>query len=86
MIKDYYEDIDKYRKVKIVDILCVKNRGGKACIRCPFHSDKTASFWIYPDNSYFCFGCRVSGQNAIDFMEELGCSFVEAKEELRKYI
>lgn len=44
---------------------------------CPFHSEKTPSFRIYPDH-YHCFGCGAHG-NAIDFlMEKQGLSFPEA--------
>lgn len=42
---------------------------------CPFHQEDTPSFFIYPDNSYHCFGCGIHG-NAIDFlMKKLGYSF-----------
>lgn len=46
---------------------------------CPFHSEKTPSFYIYPDeNKFHCFGCGVHG-DAIDFIMKLkGLSFVEA--------
>lgn len=30
-------------------------------MRCPLHSEKTASFRIYPNNTFFCFGCGASG-------------------------
>ena len=34
---------------------------------CPFHKDKTPSFFIYPNtHSYYCFGCGAHG-NTIDF-------------------
>lgn len=48
---------------------------GKKQTLCPFHEEKTPSFFIYPDNSYHCFGCGAHG-NAIDFlMKNLGYSF-----------
>lgn len=48
---------------------------GKRQTLCPFHEEKTPSFFIYPDNSYHCFGCGAHG-NAIDFlMKKLGYSF-----------
>lgn len=40
----------------------------KAC--CPFHGERTPSFYIYPDdNSYHCFGCGAHG-DAITFVRE----------------
>ena len=40
---------------------------GFKCL-CPFHREKTPSFHIYTDmNSFYCFGCGVSG-NAITFL------------------
>ncbi len=34
------------------------NRGK---LRCPFHGEKAASFTIYQNNTYYCFGCSESG-------------------------
>jgi hypothetical protein len=49
----------------------VKRVGSKFCAPCPFHQEKNASFYIYPDNSWHCFGCGAHGNNAIDFMKRL---------------
>lgn len=38
---------------------------------CPFHSEKTPSFTVYPsDNSFYCFGCGIGG-NAITFIRQM---------------
>ena len=38
---------------------------------CPFHSEKTASFYVYPQtSSYYCYGCKASG-SVIDFVMEM---------------
>ncbi len=38
---------------------------------CPFHSEKSPSFTVFPkDNSFFCFGCNIGG-NAITFVREI---------------
>ncbi len=38
---------------------------------CPFHSEKTPSFVVYPqDNSFYCFGCGVGG-TAITFVRQM---------------
>ena len=40
----------------------VKKRGRTYVCRCPFHSEKTPSCTIYPDNkSFYCFGCGAGG-------------------------
>ncbi|MCA1827701.1 MAG: DNA primase [Myxococcales bacterium] len=50
---------------------------------CPFHGEKTASFYVVPDKKMFhCFGCGVSG-DAIKFVMQIeGRSFREAVEQL----
>ncbi|WP_419730068.1 DNA primase [Lichenicola sp.] len=51
----------------------------KAC--CPFHGEKTPSFYVYDDH-FHCFGCGVHG-DAISFvMQAEGRSFLEAVEGL----
>ncbi len=46
---------------------------------CPFHDEKTPSFFVYPEtNSCWCFGCQKGG-NVINLTRELyGYSFKEA--------
>jgi len=47
----------------------------KGC--CPFHNEKTPSFYVY-DDGYHCFGCGAHG-DAIGFvMQTQGASFMEA--------
>lgn len=35
------------------------NAAGK--LLCPFHAEQTPSLQLYPDNTWFCFGCRQGG-------------------------
>ena len=40
----------------------LKRRGKNLGGLCPFHSEKTPSFTVYPENgSFYCFGCGVGG-------------------------
>ncbi len=57
----------------------LKRRGKNLTGLCPFHSEKTPSFNIYPgNNSYYCFGCGKGG-GVINFvMDAERLDFVEA--------
>lgn len=57
----------------------IKLVSGKKQTVCPFHKESTPSFFIYPNNSYHCFGCGAHGNNAIDFLiNRFGYTFIEA--------
>ena len=50
----------------IVDLIgtyvSLKRAGSNYNGLCPFHSEKTPSFTVFPDNqSFFCFGCEAGG-------------------------
>jgi DNA primase len=64
------------RRVRLVR----SGRQWKAC--CPFHGEKTPSFYVYEDGHYHCFGCGAHG-DAIGFvMQSEGAGFMEAVERL----
>ena len=53
----------------------------KAC--CPFHNEKSASFWVSPDKQFYhCFGCGAHGTSLGFLMNYDRLSFPEAVEEL----
>jgi DNA primase len=54
---------------------------------CPFHGEKSPSFYVWSDEKRFkCFGCQVSG-DAISFVQRLtGKSFVEAVRDLAEAV
>ncbi len=60
--------------------LARSGRQWKGC--CPFHGEKTPSFYVYEDGHYHCFGCGAHG-DAIGFvMQSEGAAFMEAVERL----
>jgi len=59
--------------------LAKSGRQWKGC--CPFHGEKTPSFYVYDDH-FHCFGCGAHG-DAIGFvMQSQGSGFMEAVEQL----
>ena len=53
----------------------------RAC--CPFHDEKTPSFWVSPDKLFYhCFGCGAHGTAVGFLMNYDRLSFPEAVEEL----
>lgn len=57
----------------------LKRAGGNMSGLCPFHSERTPSFTVFPsDGSFYCFGCGVGG-NAITFVRRMeNLEFTEA--------
>ncbi|MGH8326934.1 MAG: DNA primase, partial [Steroidobacteraceae bacterium] len=53
----------------------------RAC--CPFHNEKTPSFWVSPEKQFYhCFGCGAHGTVLRFLMEHDRMAFPEAVEEL----
>ncbi|MBV8524951.1 MAG: DNA primase, partial [Acetobacteraceae bacterium] len=48
---------------------------------CPFHTEKTPSFYVYADH-FHCFGCGVHGDAVSFVMQSQGAGFMEAVEQL----
>ncbi|MEC5210463.1 DNA primase [Psychrobacter sp. PL15] len=63
----------------------LKRAGGEYKGCCPFHGEKSPSFYVNPQkNIYHCFGCSVGG-NAISFLRDYeNLTFIEAVNELSK--
>ncbi len=54
-------------------------REQKGC--CPFHGEKTPSFYVYDDH-FHCFGCGAHGDAITYVMKSTGAGFMEAVEQL----
>ena len=67
--------VDKIKeKLSIVDVISsyisIEQSGKNYKARCPFHNEKTPSFFISIDrNTYYCFGCGVKG-DIFSFVEK----------------
>jgi len=84
------DEIDKViAEVKLEDIVGANHTlksagGGKLKCKCPFHEENSASFIIFTDNRYKCFGCGKSG-NVINYlMERDQIEFADAVRTLAK--
>lgn len=71
----------------VSDFVSLKRRGASFVACCPFHNEKTPSFYVTPSKGIFkCFGCGKSGSAVGFVMEHEHCSYVEALRYLaRKY-
>ncbi len=72
--------LDTVRIEDIVgDFVTLKRRGANYVACCPFHQEKTPSFYVSPSKGiYKCFGCGKSGSAVGFLMEHEHNSYVEA--------
>lgn len=78
---DSKDQIKEY--ISIVDVaalyVSLKPAGKYYKALCPFHSEKTPSFFVYPEkNSFSCYGCNRFGDIFALVMEMENIGFVEA--------
>jgi DNA primase len=87
-------DQDRIDRAKEYSILQLAEEGmmnTKKCGRayrslCPYHDEKTASFYLYPENNTFhCFGCEAHG-DVISLSRRLfSFDFIESVKRLTPY-
>lgn len=66
-------------------LVTLKRAGGNLVGRCPFHSEKTPSFTVFPaTSSYYCFGCGAGGDVVTFVMQSENLEYREAIEFLAK--
>ncbi len=63
----------------ISEVVPLKRSGRRYSGLCPFHSEKTPSFFVNPDEQFFyCFGCGAGGDVIKFVMKHRGLDFREA--------
>ena len=72
--------LDTARIEEVVgDFVTLKRRGANYVACCPFHEEKTPSFYVSPAKGiYKCFGCGKAGSAVGFVMEHEHCSYTEA--------
>lgn len=76
--------VDEVRaRADIVEIIgehvALKRAGKDFKARCPFHEERTPSFYVVPGKGFYkCFGCNESGDVFTFLMKRMGLSFVDA--------
>lgn len=79
--QDFIEEL--HEKNDILEIVSsyvdLKRYGRLYRSLCPFHSEKTASFTVYPDTrSFYCFGCGVGGDVITFVMKQENFDYMAA--------
>ena len=74
MLSDQFLQELKYRsdiEQVVGSYVNLRRRGRTLSGLCPFHSEKSPSFTVYPDTqSFFCFGCGAAG-DVINFIRRI---------------
>jgi DNA primase len=84
------EDIDKIFETAQIeevvgDYVTLKKRGVNLIGLCPFHDEKTPSFYVSPAKGiYKCFGCGKGGHSVNFIMEKEAMSYPDALRQLAK--
>lgn len=85
--KTFLEEVK--RRNQLTDLISryvpLKRAGSNMVGCCPFHSEKTPSFTVFPaTESYYCFGCGAGGDAITFVMQSEGLEYREAVEQLAK--
>ncbi len=87
MNKDTIDKIKEHNDIVAVvsEFVHLKRRGRSYVGLCPFHEEKTPSFYVDPQRQiYKCFGCGAGGDVISFIMEIKGINFAEAIDELSR--
>ncbi len=82
------EDVERVREaIDIVELIGgtiqLRKAGKNYKALCPFHQEKTPSFYVFPETqSFYCFGCGASGDAITFLMRTQNLTFRDALEQL----
>jgi DNA primase len=87
--QDFIDDL--VQRADIVEVVGSRvpliKAGREYKARCPFHSEKTPSFWVSPQKGFYhCFGCGAHGTALSFLMEYERLEFPVAVEELARSV
>ncbi|MBR4798861.1 MAG: DNA primase [Clostridia bacterium] len=85
--RNFIEEIKKRNNIEEVvgRVVTLKRAGANLVGRCPFHSERTPSFTVFPaTSSYYCFGCGAGGDVVTFVMQTENLDYREAVELLAK--
>ncbi len=85
--REFLEEIKLRNTIEEVvgRVVTLKRAGSNLVGRCPFHSERTPSFTVFPaTSSYYCFGCGAGGDAVTFVMQTENLEYREAVESLAK--
>lgn len=85
--KQFLEEVKRRNDIEAVvgRVVTLRRAGANLIGLCPFHSEKTPSFTVFPStSSYYCFGCGAGGDAVTFVMQTENLDYPEAVEVLAK--
>ncbi|MBP5155037.1 MAG: DNA primase, partial [Clostridia bacterium] len=85
--RNFIEELKKRNNIEEVvgRVVTLKRSGANLAGKCPFHSERTPSFYVFPaTSSYYCFGCGAGGDVVTFVMQTENLDYREAVEQLAK--
>ncbi|MBC2593528.1 toprim domain-containing protein [Ruficoccus amylovorans] len=85
------EELDRLKdRVSLSDYLAnvgieLKPAGHLLRAHCPLHEDATPSFYVWDDNSFYCYGCQTGGDVFTLTQKLYDLSFSDAVDRVREY-
>lgn len=87
--KEFLEELKLRNNIEEVigRVVNLKRAGSNLVGNCPFHSERTPSFTVFPStSSYYCFGCGAGGDVVTFVMQTENIEYPEAIEFLAKRV